>query len=61
MFRLFLIRRHERGGAFKRAQSKDKTEDRRWKAGFVGAVCTKYQYKDAVSLQQMSREVVAIQ
>ncbi|KFD53700.1 hypothetical protein M514_05405 [Trichuris suis] len=33
---LLLIRRRERG-AFKRGQSKDKT-DRRWKAGFVGDV-----------------------
>uniref|UniRef100_A0A5S6Q965 Uncharacterized protein n=1 Tax=Trichuris muris TaxID=70415 RepID=A0A5S6Q965_TRIMR len=35
-FGLLLIRRRERG-AFKRGQSKDKT-DRRWKAGFVGEV-----------------------
>ncbi|KHJ48863.1 hypothetical protein D918_01168 [Trichuris suis] len=33
---LLLIRRRERG-AFKRGQSKDKT-DRRWKAGFVGGM-----------------------
>ncbi|XP_003374447.1 conserved hypothetical protein [Trichinella spiralis] len=32
---LILVRRRERG-AFKRGQSKDKS-DRRWKAGFVGA------------------------